>query len=546
MSSLPMLSRASAAEHDLLSVQLRKRYQCSEVERFELQIALEARPGVTILLGHSGAGKTTLLRCIAGLCNPEEGRITLGEKLFFDSQQGISVESSRRNVGFVFQDLALFPHLTILENVSYGLRRLPSAERTRRVTSIMESFQIAHLRKRFPREISGGEQQRTALARSLVTEPCVLLLDEPLSSLDVQTKSGIIDDLRVWNETRRIPMLYVTHNHEEVFALGEQVIALEQGRIIAQGAPLDVVPKGRRETMVQFAGFENLLEATVTEIEEQRGTVSCSLANVPLQLDAPLTRVTVGAPVTIGIRAGEILLASSLPDLAGDCNVISGRVKRTNTIGSKTEVVVDAGVEFRVHLPANPQGSQLRPEKPVWLIVQPHFCHLIGKRRLKVPRRLFLFVCNGNTSRSPIAQAICNAEIARRLRVPLPLSNSVEVQALSAGLTANPGETMDAVAQFALDQLRIPIFAHRSQKLNADLVNRAEAIFCMTDQQKRRVIQMFPGAVEKTCCLDCDSELEEPAENNVEAYTELARHIQRLVHLHMESLMSMAEISKAG
>ena len=543
MSALSILNSPKATQYNALSVHLRKHYQSSEKERFQLEIKFEARAGVTILLGHSGAGKTTLLRCIAGICNPEEGRIALGDIPLYDSRKKIAVESSRRNVGFVFQDLALFPHLTVLENVAYGLRRLDAAERSRRVTSIVESFQIAHLQKRFPREISGGEQQRAALARSLVTEPCALLLDEPLSSLDVQTKAGIIDDLRAWNETRRIPMLYVTHNHEEVFALGEQVIMLKQGRIIAQGAPLDVVPKARRETMVQFAGFENLLEATVVGIAEQLGSVTCSLSHLPFLLDAPLTRVSVGAPVQIGIRAGEILLTSSEPDLLGPCNVIRGSIKRIHDLGSKLEALVDCGVDLRVHLPITASSAlKLKPNKEVWLIIQPHFCHLISRRRSKEIQRLFLFVCSGNTSRSPIAEAICNAEIARRLKLTFANRENADIEAASAGLSVQPGEPMSPEAQSALRRLNVPAFMHQSRMLDQNLVNSAEVIFCMTQQQKQELVQQFPSAEARTALLDLEMDFEEPSENDPEAYLTLARQIQHSVLIRMESLMGVAEI----
>src|SRR5437660_6964978 len=130
MSSLPILSKTQP-QGDRLKVSLRKRYQPVEAARFELDIQFEAHPGVTVLLGHSGAGKTTILRCVAGLCGPEEGHIALRDKVFFDSQKRIRIEPARRNVGFVFQDLALFPHLTVRENVAYGLRAIDAAERSR-------------------------------------------------------------------------------------------------------------------------------------------------------------------------------------------------------------------------------------------------------------------------------------------------------------------------------------------------------------------------------------------------------------------------------
>src|SRR5262249_23583091 len=150
-------------------------------------------------------------------------------------------------------------------------------DRRQRVAAILKSFQIEHLARRLPRSISGGEQQRVALARALVTEPSVLLLDEPLSSLDMTAKSFIIEDLRRWNEAHRIPILYVTHNHEEVFALGERVLVLERGKIVADGLPLDVMPVARHETMAQSAGFENVFDAVVVEANEREETMSCHL-----------------------------------------------------------------------------------------------------------------------------------------------------------------------------------------------------------------------------------------------------------------------------
>jgi len=225
-------SQPVASSDRTLHVEVRKRHAPGRSSHFQLEAKLAASPGVTVIVGHSGAGKSTLLRCIAGLSNPEEGRIAIGDHVLFDSRKRIRLEPAQRKVAFVFQDLALFPHLKVEDNVMYGLRGLDAAERNRRMSEILTSFQIEHLARRFPREISGGEQQRVALARSLVTEPKVLLLDEPLSSLDPCTKVLIIDDLRWWNKTRHIPILYVTHNHDELLALGDRAVVLEQGKIV--------------------------------------------------------------------------------------------------------------------------------------------------------------------------------------------------------------------------------------------------------------------------------------------------------------------------
>src|SRR5262249_10690194 len=169
-----------------------------QLPEFRLEAELTAPPGVTILFGQSGSGKTTVLKCIAGLLMPDEGRITAGARVLFDSKLGIDLAAGDRAVGYLFQSLALFPHLTGEQNGLYGLAGTTAAEKKIRTTEILESFRIAHLLSRKPGGISGGERQRVALARSLVTRPAVLLLDEPLSALDAITKSDIVEDLRAW------------------------------------------------------------------------------------------------------------------------------------------------------------------------------------------------------------------------------------------------------------------------------------------------------------------------------------------------------------
>ncbi|MGH8508256.1 MAG: ATP-binding cassette domain-containing protein [Gammaproteobacteria bacterium] len=535
-------SHQRTGESNALDVRVRKCYATCKDSGFQLDTEFRVLPGITILLGPSGAGKSTLLRCIAGLSDPDQGRIAIGARVLFDARQRVIVGPAQRRVGFVFQNLALFPHLSVRENVAYGLRRLDAIERERRMANILESFQIAHLRKRLPREISGGEQQRVALARSLVPEPCVLLLDEPLSSLDVRTKTGIIDDMRRWNEARRIPILYVTHDHEEVFALGERVVALDQGRIVAEGSPLDVVSAPRRETMAQFAGFENLFDATVVGIQERKGTMTCRILGSSIELEAPPTRVAPGTEVRLGIRAGDILLATARPEMVGVGNVISGRVKRLDRIGPKIEARVDCGAEFRIHLaPGSISSAELQASTKVWMVIRTHSCHLVHTKHPNALQRLFVFVCRGNTSRSPMAQAICNAEIARRLKVPLEALGVGGIKAISAGLSAEAGAPMTPGARRALRQLGVPSFEHRSQNLSTELAAKAETIFCMTKQHQQMAIKMFPWAAAKVCCLQPDVDLEEPTGADPEAFLSLARKIQSLVQQRMNALVGVVE-----
>jgi molybdate transport system ATP-binding protein len=204
--------------------------------KFVLDVDLEFDPGVTIVFGPSGAGKSTLLDCVAGLLHPQRGRIVAGDEPLLDTEAGTSLRPERRHIGYVFQSPALFPHMTAVGNVIYGLANLPPEERNRRAEEILSAFHIDSLRSRRPRELSGGEQQRVALARALVTQPRVLLLDEPMTGLDDELKASITQDLLAWNDREKIPILYVTHNHEETAALGGRAVFLRNGRIVGRAA----------------------------------------------------------------------------------------------------------------------------------------------------------------------------------------------------------------------------------------------------------------------------------------------------------------------
>ncbi len=360
-----------------LVAHVQKRYP-SERE-FALDVDFAAPPGFTILFGASGSGKTTLLDCVAGLTTPDSGIIMVGAKKFFDDQAYINVPVPERNVGYVFQDLALFPHLTVEKNVAYGLNRYSHTERQRKVHSVLDAFRIRELRTRRPSEISGGERQRVALARSLVTDPYVLLLDEPLAALDSPTKAHILDDLREWNQEHEIPILYVTHSREEVFALGETVLVLERGRILAQGRPHEVMGAPRQETVAQLAGFENIFDAIVEGAHEDRGTMTCRLGAGRVELETPLIRVQAGSSLRIGIRAGDILLATVRPEGLSARNVLVGKIVSVARRDMVIAARVDVGIEMEVHLTlAARDALRLAPGRDVWLVVKTHSCHLMA------------------------------------------------------------------------------------------------------------------------------------------------------------------------
>ena len=349
---------------------------------FLLDIAFDAPPGFTILFGSSGSGKTTLLDCIAGLTAPDSGRISIGDRVLFDSSQRINIPLSQRRTGYVLQSLALFPHMTVIQNVAYGLAHLSDAERKQRTTAMLEAFHIAHLAQRSAREISGGEAQRVALARTLVTEPEVLLLDEPLAAIDFPTKSQIIDDLREWNRTHRVPILYVTHGREEVFALGERVVVLDSGRILDQGTPHEVLSAPQLETVAQLAGFENIFDAVVETVRPERGTMTCHIAGDAggIVLETPLVRGGVGSALKVGIRAGDILLATSPPTGLSARNLIPGRIQSIEQHDVIVSARVKCRIEMEVHLTLAARDSlELKPGKEVWLVIKTHSCHLMRR-----------------------------------------------------------------------------------------------------------------------------------------------------------------------
>lgn len=227
---------------------------------FRLEVDFVAPPGITILFGPSGSGKSTILQAVAGLVRPGRGRVALGRETWFDGAGGVHVPPHRRGVAYVFQSLALFPHMTAVGNVCYGMRRdLARIQRREQATALLARLGVAHLSNRRPRTFSGGEAQRVALARALAMEPRVMLLDEPFSALDrelrVQLARLVVDLV----EELGIPAITVTHNHGEAAAMGRRILRMEAGRIVQVGSAADVLGTDR-------GGFEAIGKTPMPEL----------------------------------------------------------------------------------------------------------------------------------------------------------------------------------------------------------------------------------------------------------------------------------------
>ncbi len=209
---------------------------------FTVDVAFEAPPGVTRWFGPSGAGKSTVLACVAGLVRPDAGRVTLDGAVLFDADAGREAPVHARRIGYVFQSLALFPHMTARENVAYGVdRALPRDERARRVDEALERFSAAHVADRRPASLSGGEAQRVALARAIATRPRAVLLDEPFSALDGALRNTLAREIRRVSEALAVPFVHVTHHPREARAVGDRAVLMRGGRVVAIGPVDDVL-----------------------------------------------------------------------------------------------------------------------------------------------------------------------------------------------------------------------------------------------------------------------------------------------------------------
>jgi molybdopterin-binding protein len=298
----------------------------------------------------------------------------------------VNLPVRRRHIGYLSQQPALFPHLTVRQNVGYGLLDLPHEQREARVQAVLERFRIPHLAASRPAAISGGEQQRVALARALVCEPELLLLDEPLAALDLRMKSLLLDALFEWQRERAVPMLYVTHDRSEAFSLARRVLVMEMGRIVADGAPHRVFDAPVSREQAALSGYENIFEAVVQEAHPAQGTMTCRIAGTSLLLESPLARRSEGESASLAVRAGDILVATSLPSGISARNVLSGRIRLIEDRDGMAELRVlcaagETETEFCVHITRGAlHDLALQPGKAVWLIIKTHSIQFLRKQ----------------------------------------------------------------------------------------------------------------------------------------------------------------------
>ena len=317
---------------------------------FELDVAEELPlDGVTVLFGPSGSGKSTLLRVIAGFQAPDEGRIALGAQQWLDTSAGLSVQAHRRPVGFLFQDARLFPHLDVAGNLGFAEKRRRRSSEGFQRAEVVDALDLGPLLGRRTDALSGGERQRVALGRTLLSNPALLLLDEPLSALDIQRKAEILPYLEALPRRFGVPTIYVTHSLDEVVQLADQMLVLSAGRVQAYGPAAATIESLDLQSITGRFEAGVLLEARVTGHDERTAMTRVDLEGQTLKMPR-VNSAEEGDPVRLRIRARDVALAIRRPEGVSIRNVLSGRI--SEILPQKdtpfVEVFVAVG-EVRIH-----------------------------------------------------------------------------------------------------------------------------------------------------------------------------------------------------
>ena len=306
---------------------------------FQLEIDHTITEKVTAFLGPSGSGKSTLLNCISGILNPDDGELLFSGQTLYSSQQKKCLPPEKRRFGYVFQEGHLFPHLKVRQNISYGRpRRLDSGKRIDTDT-IIDILEIGELLDRYPSQLSGGQRQRVAIARALGMSPRLLLMDEPLTSLDAGLKNRILPYLYHIKQAFDIPLLYVTHSISEVMALADEAFLLSEGRITARGEPYQLLASPSALPIAQMTGVENILALPVVVASEERGVTELALGEQKLLVS--YTETEPGATMPIAIRARDIIVAMD-PDLRMSArNILRGTIRLIAVQAGRVMLSVD-------------------------------------------------------------------------------------------------------------------------------------------------------------------------------------------------------------
>ena len=346
---------------------------------FDLEANFTLDQSVTGLFGSSGSGKSTLLNLVAGLAHPDNGWLKLGEKHLYHSTKNINLTPNKREVGVVFQDSQLFPHLPVTQNLLYGYKRTARKQRRFKMPEIVDLLEIGHLVKKRPIQLSGGEKQRVGLGRALLASPRFLILDEPLASLDQGLKQQILPFLKRVKDELELPMVYISHSMEEILHLTDQLVVINKGRILGTGNFHDVIKAERVQGVANTMGLENIITATIIGHDIESGHTIADVKGNTLLL--PLTdKASIGESCYLSIRSGEIAIAKHHIDQISIQNQIKGQIMFVTHTASQVTVHVDIGSPLVVDItPKAFSQLALSQGNEIYCLIKTHSFAFLGK-----------------------------------------------------------------------------------------------------------------------------------------------------------------------
>lgn len=344
-----------------VKVELKKQYNEADTSKtkdtkksFILDVSFEMENELVVLFGPSGSGKTTLFKCISGITDLDDGKITVGNKIYFDKNKKINLPIQKRNLGYVFQNYTLFPHMNVKKNIECGLKGWGKEVKEERVLEMLSLFHIEELETRYPSQLSGGQKQRVALARALAPKPEILLLDEPFSALDLEIRTELTEKIKNLQTKIGIPLLFITHNLEEAFQLADKILVLYEGKAQQFGTPEEIFYHPNNLHVAELVGISNIFDDAYVEKydEESKCTV---LKSGDLSLRIKTQRFKSGDKVSWGIHPENItiLLPDSLSENQSD-----------NTYFARISSIVNKGPKKRITLKLVRYNKTLIAEVP--------------------------------------------------------------------------------------------------------------------------------------------------------------------------------------
>ena len=361
-------------EHPLLEFRLRVSYP-----EFELSVDARFPPGVTAIFGPSGSGKTTILNCIGGLASPDEGEVWLAGRALFSSSERINRPPESRRIGYMFQEGLLFPHRSVRDNILFGYRLTPPEQRKVAPDQVVELLELGPLMDRRPSTLSAGERQRVALARSLATSPALLLMDEPLSSLDLGLRGRILRYLKEVHRSLEMPMVYVSHSISEVLAIADNALVISQGRQLAFDQPHRVLLAPFVHSLAEASGLENLVDVQVMEQGAHNSLTAASLGGITLWVPGLPPQTRSGETVSIAIRAGDIIVAVDRPERISARNILPARIDGIHRVGNTVLLFADVGTQMLVEItPEARDALELHEGQQVHLVIKSNSIMVLG------------------------------------------------------------------------------------------------------------------------------------------------------------------------